>query len=425
MLNALGLQALARHERQAAISWFEQAIAVDGENATAYANLGFTHLSESNLGPAEIAYRRAIALDPSLAIAHHGLAQVYGALGDTETAAAFRENGLRLRPVTTHRFTGRTAPLDVLLLGTPSDVNIDTRAFFDASRFRVSALSVDHFGENAPLPPHHFIFNAIGEADAVPHVLAKAARLVARSGAHVFNDPQRVLQTGRVQVARTLGTIAGVRVPRIMRCSYEQLCAPDRAEYLARAGIGFPFLLRIPGLHAGKEFQLIAALPDLHEVLDRAAAADYFVIEFIPAQSADGAIRKFRVLHLGGELFPIHLAISKQWKVHYFSAQTTRVPAYQAEEERFLRNFANVLGPRVIARLRIIFERLGLDYAGIDFAVDEHENVLVFEANASMGFLAPGNIAMPAARGRAAGVAAAALRAMFERHCAQLYGVGQ
>jgi glutathione synthase/RimK-type ligase-like ATP-grasp enzyme len=44
----------------------------------------------------------------------------------------------------------------------------------------------------------------------------------------------------------------------------------------------------------------------------------------------------------------------------------------------------HVLGARALSALDGIRARLGLDYAGIDFGLDAHGNVLFFEANASM-----------------------------------------
>jgi glutathione synthase/RimK-type ligase-like ATP-grasp enzyme len=59
-------------------------------------------------------------------------------------------------------------------------------------------------------------------------------------------------------------------------------------------------------------------------------------------------------------------------------------PEHRAEDEAFLRDMPAVLGARAMGALEGIRERLGLDYAGIDFGLDEGGNVLFFEANASM-----------------------------------------
>ena len=44
------------------------------------------------------------------------------------------------------------------------------------------------------------------------------------------------------------------------------------------------------------------------------------VIEFLNAQGADGKIRKYRVMIIDNRLYPLHAAISHDWKIHFFSA---------------------------------------------------------------------------------------------------------
>jgi hypothetical protein len=80
----------------------------------------------------------------------------------------------------------------------------------------------------------------------------------------------------------------------------------------------------------------------------------------------------------------LHLAISADWKVHYFTADMASNAAYRAEEQRFLDGMPAVLGPRAMAALRGIGETLGLDYAGVDFALAADGSLLLFEANATM-----------------------------------------
>jgi hypothetical protein len=85
----------------------------------------------------------------------------------------------------------------------------------------------------------------------------------------------------------------------------------------------------------------------------------------------------------------LHLAVSPDGKVHYFTAAMAGQPAYRAEEERFLADMAGYVGPRACRALRWIGERLGLDYAGVDFAVGLDGRLLLFEANAAMALVPP------------------------------------
>jgi hypothetical protein len=94
--------------------------------------------------------------------------------------------------------------------------------------------------------------------------------------------------------------------------------------------------------------------------------------------------RKYRVMFINGVAYPLHLAISADWKVHYFTAAMAAEPAFRAEEQRFLDDMATVLGERCMAALSHVQAILGLDYGGIDFGLAPDGSLLLFEANATM-----------------------------------------
>jgi hypothetical protein len=62
---------------------------------------------------------------------------------------------------------------------------------------------------------------------------------------------------------------------------------------------------------------------------------------------------------------------------------------HRAEDAESLENMTGVLGPRTMAALEAIQQRLGLDYGGIDFGLDDQGEVLLFEANAAMMVIPP------------------------------------
>jgi hypothetical protein len=95
------------------------------------------------------------------------------------------------------------------------------------------------------------------------------------------------------------------------------------------------------------------------------------------------------VLFIGGKLCPVHQAISKQWKIHYFSADMEDHSEHRSEEACFLNNMTGVLGPAVMHALQRIEERLGLAYGGIDFGLNWRGEVLLYEANATIAVYRP------------------------------------
>jgi len=102
-------------------------------------------------------------------------------------------------------------------------------------------------------------------------------------------------------------------------------------------------------------------------------------------------VRKYRVLFVGGGLYPLHLAISQHWKVHYFSADMKDRQDHRDEEARFLDDMHAALGERAVRALDAVRVALGLDYGGIDFGLDAAGNVVLFETNATMAIFYPGD----------------------------------
>jgi hypothetical protein len=112
--------------------------------------------------------------------------------------------------------------------------------------------------------------------------------------------------------------------------------------------------------------------------------ASFYLTEYIDYRSADGFFRKYRFIFVADEILPYHLAIDDQWKVHHGTTDMAEHPWMQREEEAFINEPAGVFEPRHFAALHAIRQAIGLDYFGIDCALDAEGNVVVFEVNATM-----------------------------------------
>ena len=53
------------------------------------------------------------------------------------------------------------------------------------------------------------------------------------------------------------------------------------------------------------------------------------MIEYIDTRDSHSKTRKYRVMMIGGKLYPLHAAISENWKVHYFSADMENNAAHR------------------------------------------------------------------------------------------------
>ncbi len=171
------------------------------------------------------------------------------------------------------------------------------------------------------MPPHQLIVNAIGDAEVAATALVGAQSLLAHSAAPVINAPSAVLATGRCEIARRISKVPGVITPRTVTLSRESLVASDYLTTLGRHGFEFPFLLRSPGFHGGEHFLRVENCDQLTSALVQLPGRDLTVIQYLDARAADGKTHKYRVMMVDGQLYPLHAAISSDWKVHYFSAR--------------------------------------------------------------------------------------------------------
>lgn len=234
------------------------------------------------------------------------------------------------------------------------------------------------------LPPHRLIVQAVGDADRCPEAAAAAAAVVARSGAPIINRPEAVAATGRVENARRLAGIPGLRTARTQLYPRRIIDAPDAAERLLQDGFAFPLLLRAPGFHGGLHFERVETPAELAATVAALPGAALAAIEFLDARAGDGKIRKYRAVIVDGRLYPLHAAVSHRWKIHCFSADMAESAEHRAEDAAFLGDMARHVGPRAMHALEEICKTLALDYGGIDFGLDADGTVLLFEANATM-----------------------------------------
>lgn len=384
-LNALGLLLYRSGSRKAAQMAFVQAANADPRDVGSHLNVAYTYVFESRFDDARRHYDLALEADASNRMAHQGLAYVLSELGDEEGAQRHREAGFT-EPLISGTYRGEGQPVRVLLLCSALGGTVATSQFLDDRIFLTTTLVVEPFDPSYPLPPHHLAFNAIGDADRCAEALEKATQILTRTSAPVVNDPAAVLRTSRLANASRLAGLEGVVAPRMLLL--------PRDDVATSAQLGFPFLLRAPGFHTGRFFERVERAEELDAAAARIPGDELLAIAYLDGRGTDGNYRKYRVIAVDGVLYPLHLAISRDWKVHYGTAQMAE-PAHRAEEERFLSDMPAALGPVAIAALQRIVATLGLDYAGIDFGMSLSGDVLLYEANATMTVVVPETFEAP------------------------------
>jgi len=382
-LNNLGTLLHATGYRSAARRAYAQAAAQHPADAMSHVNLGNLLCEYGDYHSAREHYETALRLHPAHREAHQGLALALAELGDEEAAGEHRRKAYEGRAVHKMPYRGEGAPVDLLLLVSSNGGNIPTRNLLDDRVFRTFAVAPEFYDLHEPLPPHRVVFNAIGDADLCAPALAAAQTLASLTNARVINPPSAVLATGRADLAR-LARLPGVVAPATINLPRDLLASAEGPAAVERHGFRFPLLLRTPGFHTGRHFLRVESPEALPATVAELPGRGLTVIEFLDARGAGGKVRKYRAMTIDGQLYPLHVAISSHWKIHYFTAEMADNASHRAEDAAFLEDMPGVLGPVAMQALVRIQSTLGLDYGGVDFGLSAAGELLLFEANATM-----------------------------------------
>jgi aromatic-L-amino-acid decarboxylase len=352
-------------------------------------NLGSVLLQTDQPAAARSHYETALGIDPEFPQAHGGMYYALTRLGEPELAKLHQNQAFRQKSIFPSLYRGHSEPIPVLLLVSSTGGNTPIEKLVDDRVFLTYVVVADFYDTKLPLPAHRLVINGIGDCDAAGPALMAAEALLAFTSAPVLNAPAAVRATGRCENAARLGKLAEIKAPIMVTFPYSRLAGPDGAAALLGHGFTFPLLLRTPGFHMGRHFVRVESPAELSSAVALLPGAgnpeaDLMAIEYLDARGADGCARKYRVMIVDGALYPLHLAISSDWKIHYFSADMRDRAEHRAEEAEFLADMPSVLGPKAMAALEELSAAMGLDYGGIDFGLNQQGEILLFEANATM-----------------------------------------
>jgi glutamate/tyrosine decarboxylase-like PLP-dependent enzyme/Flp pilus assembly protein TadD len=388
-LSGLGRLLVNTGQRKAAQMVYTEAVKHYPNDIVCRVNLGSVLLEGDDPAAARTHYEAALRIDPEFPQAHGGMYYALTRLGELEAAKIHQRKAFGQKNHFTSPYRGTGQPIQVLLLVSSTGGNTPIEKLLDDRIFATEVVVADFYDRKAALPKHRLVVNGIGDCDVAAEALRRAESLLACTPAPVVNAPRAVAATGRCENAIRLGKLPGLVAPVTAMFPHALLAGKDGPAALADHGFNFPLLLRAPGFHMGQHFvrvetpgaltAAVAALPGSGRPEARVLA-----IEYLDARSADGYTRKYRAMMVGGQLYPLHLAIAQTWKIHYFSADMQDCAEHRAEEANFLNDMPSFLGRKAVAVLEQLQAVVGLDYGGIDFGLNQQGEVLLFEANATM-----------------------------------------
>ena len=231
---------------------------------------------------------------------------------------------------------------------------------------------------------YRYILNMITEPEHNDKVLETLRKLLRETRGKVINRPEAILRSTLDQVAKRLGGIEGLHVPKAMRL-------PASKPHLVRQAIEqkrlqYPIILRRAGMHTGQTMMLVdepANLPD-----DIEGEGDLIATEFVDFKSGDGLYRKYRAFFIGPHIIFRHMLVSDYWNVHARDRKRFMAERQELldEEARLFEATIGAFPPAVIKVLQAVRDQMDLDYFGMDFAIMPDGRVVLFEANATMNF---------------------------------------
>jgi tetratricopeptide (TPR) repeat protein len=419
IFNDLGASLHGLGEYSLALAAFDKAIAIDPNDLTAHTKRGLAlielrrpeealqavrkglddaapdsvdachNIATANylLGNYEavvVACRQALVLDPLSLVPYSTLIQALDRMHRVEEGHAARVAWARRQGAVVKPCLGKRPLARVLLAGGAAQCNVPTDTLIDRDRFEtvtVNLLSPEDGLLDAQIDGAcracDVVFNVIGDADNGAPFLTPANAFYRRLERPILNAPDRIPPTRRDRLPALLGDIAGLVVPMTRRVTQRDLAA--EAELALQRG---PILLRPIGAHGGDDLVRIECRADIAAYLEAAPAEAYYLSDFYDSRGTDGHFRKYRLIFVDREVFAYHLAIGRDWLLHYW--RVDMVDWMRREEEEFLVDYRSVFRGPAADALAEVARRLNLDYAGIDCTLLPDGRVLLFEANATM-----------------------------------------
>lgn len=337
---------------------------------------------------AEKWYRVTLLLDPNLPMAHQNLAAILYDYGQYEAAAhhrhiAYTQQCIFVEPT--------AAPIATVLITCAAGIgNVPIQYLLPADRFSCIKCIIDYARPEdlRKLPSHDVVFNAIGDPDCNAAKDSRLQVVLQASGRPLLNAPDSVAATRRDLLPDRLRHIDHVVVPAVYRIESQYPGSPGLATALEQRGATYPMILRPAGSHGGHGVILANSPRDLEQWVSNEQPPDktgaIYATTFCDSRGVDSHYRKYRIIFVDKRPYPYHLAISKQWLVHYFSADMRSERWKIEEERRFLEDPSAALGAKAWNAIVEIGQTIALDYAGIDFSLCPNGSLLVFEANAAM-----------------------------------------
>lgn len=350
----------------------------------ALGKLVFDGLDPAALQTGLLAQRPLSSRDPAV-LMDLGWLALYG--GDRGRMLELQQ--LALQHQTVYRVGGLNGPCvaprcRVLAFCAPGDLMVNTPLEFILTGSEVQLdllfLQADQ-PVPAELPEHDLAFVAVAQADSTEPLLRWLKVLLQAWPRPVVNDPGQLLALSRPEMGMLLRGLPGVVIPPTYRAAVSDLRAWSAG---VPAPCPWPWILRPVDSHAGHGLCRLENSEQLAQHLRQHKAQCSYVAPYCEFRSPDGNYRKYRVVFIEGKPFLAHLAIGRDWIVHYVTADMAEQAAHRAEEATAMASFETGFARRHAGALRALSGRVGLPYFGVDCGETPQGELLIFEVASAM-----------------------------------------
>lgn len=311
--------------------------------------------------------------------------------GQRELALAMQAQALGLERHYRLPSARQPAGFKLLAIMAPGDLMSNTPLEF---LVKDSDIRLDMFyvGPSLPAvtnwPAADAAFIAISEADQNQPILRALQRHVEALAMPIINQPSRIARLGRDSACSLLQSIPNLVMPmfaRVDRKTLEQLSnQPGDLSELLDEEAQFPLIVRPLDSHAGHGLSKVDDAQGLGDYLQTSEKSQFYIARYIDYRSEDGLFRKYRVILIDGKPYAVHMGVSENWMIHYLNAGMNDSAEKREEEARFMGQFDDVFGAKHEQAFKAIYQRMGLDYLGIDCAETRHGDLLIFEVHSAM-----------------------------------------
>jgi hypothetical protein len=274
-------------------------------------------------------------------------------------------------------------PVRVLALAAPGDFMSNTPLEFLVEGHNL-ALETLYLRPDedfpATLPEHDVTFVAVAEMDANQIILEKIDGAMRASARNIVNQPSLIARLTRDGAWSLLHDAPGVSFPPNARVDRQRLVAMANGD----VSVLYPIIARPVGSHAGDGLRKIDSAKEIVAFLGEQSASQFYIAPFVDYRSGDGLFRKYRIVLIEGVPYAVHMAVSKNWMVHYLNADMFENEANRAEEAHFMAAFDAEFATRHAVALAEVHRRTGLDYVLLDCSETRDGKLLIFEAGTAM-----------------------------------------